>query len=80
MRLLGLVLLILVVSACVHKVTSAEVSRPVMWMIPFEADDGARFCAQIQRDPWVDPADAFPLRCVSVGTVRAWLRAQRMAN
>lgn len=84
MRLVALALLVLAVSACVHKVTAAaapvQPPHPVMWMIPLEADDDAQFCAQMPRDPWVDPSDTFPLRCVSVATIRAWLRVQRMAN
>jgi hypothetical protein len=68
-------------AACLHQVAVAPIAAHVVtWTIPLDATDDARVCVQTQLMAWVDPADVLPLRCVSVGTVRAWIRAQRMAN
>lgn len=68
--------------ACLHHTIAVApiAAHVVTWTIPLDATDDARVCVQTQLMAWVDPADVLPLRCVSVGTVRAWIRAQRMAN
>jgi hypothetical protein len=80
---LGLFLALAAV-ACVHKIVvpvAIVVPVPILrWTLPLEADDDTPFCIAATTDPWVDPADGLPLRCVSVGSVRRWIRAQRLAN
>lgn len=70
------------VVACVHPaiVPVVLVVPIVRWDLPLEADDDARFCVATAPGPWIDPADVLPFRCVSVGAVRFWIRAQRLAN
>ena len=70
--------LLILASSCAHKIV--VVSPIVQWTIPLTMDDRARVCVETLLGGWVDPSDAFPLRCVSVGTIRAWLQRQRMAN
>ena len=50
------------------------------WTIPLSLDDDVRLCVATELGPFIDPADVRPLRCVSVGAVRAWIRGQRMAD
>jgi hypothetical protein len=50
------------------------------WTIPLSLDDEVRLCVATELGPFIDPADVRPLRCVSVGAVRAWIRGQRMAE
>lgn len=52
----------------------------VTWTIPIDTRDDTRFCVETALMAWVDPADVLPLRCVSVGAIRGWIRAQRLAN
>jgi len=76
------------VSTCVHKVAPAPapivvpiVVLPIVeWTIPLGMAEDARLCVQTELGGWIDPADVRPLRCVSVGAVRAWIRAQRWAE
>ena len=69
--------------ACVHKamVVPAPVVAFTRWTIPLTMGDDVAVCVEgMVGFAGIDPADSFPLRCVSVGTIRAWIRAQRLAN
>ena len=85
MRALVLVLVLVSLTACVHHAVAAPSAavaamQAAQWTLPADADDDARFCVQVRMTPWTDPADVYPLRCASVGAVRHWLMAQRMAE
>jgi hypothetical protein len=71
---------LIIASSCTHTVVPIVVVPLVTWTIPLSMTDDARLCVATELAPWVDPADVLPLRCVSIGTIRAWMRAQRMAN
>jgi hypothetical protein len=71
------------VSTCVHVpvpvVVPIVVSR-LDWTIPIGLADDARVCVQTALGAGIDPGDVLPLRCVSAGAIRRWIRAQRWAN
>ena len=79
--LLGLVAVVL--GACVrHLVVPIPVLVVpiVQWTIPLGMEDDARLCVATTLEAGVDPADVLPLRCVSIGAVRVWIRGQRWAE
>ncbi len=79
-RALALALgLAVVTTTCTHVVPIVVVPLTT-WTIPLSLDDDVRLCVATELGPFIDPADVRPLRCVSVGAVRAWIRGQRMAN
>lgn len=68
-------------AGCVHKIASPLVAPVVRWTIPLTMDDQVAICVESTIGvEGVAPADAQPLTCVSVATLRAWLRAQRTAD
>ncbi len=85
LRILGLTAIVLVpilLSTCVHPaVVPVAIAVPVVILIiPLRTDDDATFCVQTALGAGINPGDVLPLRCASVGAVRAWIRAQRWAN
>jgi hypothetical protein len=68
--------------ACVHPaIVPAPVVAFTRWTIPLTMDDDVAVCVEgMVGFAGIDPADSFPLRCVSVRTIRAWIRAQRLAD
>jgi len=74
------------ISTCVHTGAPVPIVVPVVvlpvveWTIPLGMAEDARLCVQTELGGGIDPADVRPLRCVSVGAVRAWIRAQRWAE
>lgn len=73
---------VLAVSTCAKKIVVVPVVVVPLttWTIPLSLDDSVALCVATELAPFVDPADVRPLRCVSVGAVRAWIRGQRMAE
>jgi len=78
----GAVYGLFLVSACVHTLLVVPVPLDVVvqWTIPLGMDDDARLCVASTLEAGVDPADVLPLRCVSIGAVRVWIRGQRWAE
>jgi len=77
---------VFLVSTCVRRVAVpvpivVPIVLPIMqWTIPLGMADDARLCVQTVLAAGVDPADVLPLRCVSVGAIRLWIRGQRWAE
>jgi len=73
---------ILAEAACTKKVVVLPlvVVPLTTWTIPLSLDDDVQLCVATELGAGVNPEDVRPLRCVSVGAVRAWIRAQRMAE
>lgn len=82
-RLALALVLLLLATTCVHKV---KVVVPVIilplitWTVPLSLDDDVRLCVETALMAGVNPEDVLPLRCTTVGTLRVWIRAQRLAN
>jgi hypothetical protein len=54
--------------------------QPVRWILATAADNADAFCVPTTLEAGVDPSDVFPLRCTTVGDIRRYVRAQRMAE
>lgn len=69
-------------TACVTHVLVPAPAKPtiVRWTIPLDAADDMEICVATVLEAGVAPADVRPLRCLSVGAVRAWIRGTRFAN